>query len=133
MDLRLPPLPDLPPPKLVVHSAPFDASTARAHSSSSAQDTAPQGSIPPYLAKLFQLQKLQDEAFASFPTPSEHIAFEPSSSNSGEREQLSCNTLSKISETCPAPIESVLSSLDQRPAAAFSPIVSTSFLEVDEQ
>ena len=122
MDLRLPPLPDLLPPNLNANVL-SGVSVARADSTTHAQRCAPQEFLPPYLEKLLQLQKLQDQAFGSFHATSEHLPPAVSSSNS----------LSDISGTDLAPIQGSRSSLDQHPTGAFASSASSSFVEVDEQ
>jgi hypothetical protein len=129
MDLRLPPLPDLPRPNLSAEVT-NGSSSERADSAFHANCPAPHESLPPYLEKLLHLQKLQDQAFGSFRAPLEQCLPMPSLTN---QQHAAWGILSDISGADLAPNQGSHSSTDHRSLSVAASSASTSFLEVDEQ
>jgi hypothetical protein len=126
MELRLPPLPDLLQLNLISRS---DASVPRTDAIAHAEDSAAQGTLPPHLEKLLQLQKLQDEAFSSF-----HAASEQPDPTLTKNIVLQQQT-HEISGAELAPMLTAHSPQDHHSSHAlgFNFSMSNSFLEVDEQ
>ena len=142
MDLRLPPLPSLPPPNLISGSMPSIATGASSSgvvgtgAAAIASISAPEHSLPAYMQKLLQLQQLQEQA--SLPALPEPLAPapqpQPPFASSGMQQPVSWNTLFDISGAELIASRSPSGAQPQR-AAAFGPTasVSGSFEEVDEQ
>jgi hypothetical protein len=134
MDLRLPPLPDLLQPNLLAGIAPSYSSVARADAGGDAKELLSQGAVPPYLEKLLQLQKLQDDASVSFQHPSQqpaHTATLSALAHGATHPQQSCEISG--AELAPMLTQHWHSPPDQRQAFAFGSSVSNSFVEVDEE
>ncbi len=134
MDLRLPPLPSLPPPNLIAGTA-TGASAGRVASSDAAANasiSAPEESLPAYMHKLLQLQKLQEQA--SLPAVPEPLAPAYAFASSGMQQPVPLNTLFDISGAELIDSRSPSGAQQQR-ASTFgsSASVSGSFEEVDEQ
>jgi hypothetical protein len=131
MDLRLPPLPDLLQLNLISRT---DASVPRTDAIADAKDSVSQGTLPPHLEKLLQLQKLQDQAFSSLHAASEqptHVFTDSTLTKTMAHQQQTC----EISGAELAPMLTAHSSQDQQSSHAlgFNSSISNSFLEVDEQ
>jgi hypothetical protein len=130
MDLRLPSLPNLPPPNLL--TGPSHDSVSRVVACGSLGDSAPVTSTPPYLEKLLHLQKLQSLATASHNASDDQTtAFSQGLVHQhiiGHQPGI----LAEISGAELAPVQ-VFSCEDLRHSKGLGSPASISFLEIDEQ